>query len=373
MFDIFKYQVNINPYSEDSAPAIRTIAMYPSPDSGVNNICKGVGVAKNYNTSCDDDQTTCKSCCDIIRCDPSYQWCSNKGWPYPNSCVGEGHKCLDTCKLFADADDPYAACVAGITTLNFCTAWDGTYEIDGEFGKSNGQFGFRSKIKTNYPGDGISVSSDLNIEHMIVYPGDSQIPIQVDVTNVHSVRSSPTTVGKAPAVFTQPYKIRYRLSKDAIVDVNIMDPTEPYGSNVVHHLVKGLPRDGEGFQGGVTSGNSPDIKITNEERWDGRDDYGRLLPYGNYLVSIQATSQDEWSGTNAADVSRAVTRQLSLDPLKITDIAVTPLNKQSTSYAMISYLLTEGATVHFEIYTPGTTFKHNSDQGLNTQLLTLNS
>ena len=527
LFDIFKYQANINPYSPDSAPPIRTIAMYPSPNTpDIDNICRGVPIY-----GCSDDGTGCESCCDdcswsescvsnsvspsqvchnlnnkydcnaeapfcnyIHQCTYVDHSCQNDGelncnstycyvtpdrecLPKPNvddicssdleSCYNsyghctplvvdehlyheclppeedpcmdidphdcspgtalyEGHICaydpvtyrciasdeiahcgdLGECDMMLCQSD-YSICEtntsascssfgqqsncnahstfcewkftgvscshpsecnetvmarfsnkdncnAGITVLNFCTAWDGSYEIDGEFGKTNGQFGYRTTIKTNYPGDGISVASDLSIEHMIVYPGDTQIPIQVDVTNVHSVRSSPTLVGKSPAVITQPYRIRYRLSKDATTVINIMDPTT---SSVVRHLVQGQPRDGEGFQGGVTSGSSPDIQITNEDAWDGRDDEGRLLPYGNYLVSIQATSQDEWSGTTKADISRAVTRQLSLDPLKITDIVASGLGKQSTSYAMLSYMLTEAATVHFEVYTPGTTFE----------------
>ena len=525
LFDIFKYQANINPYSPDSAPPIRTIAMYPSPNSDINNICKGVPVYDCKDSSGNDDPTKCKSCCDnctwptqesycspksgsctLSSCNTTYcnlknrecfndhndDWCTDEGgstyancnqrypgvcelvggvckYIGPNSCttnyISTGvcnsdvchrkgscrnystNKCeeeangqaqceglygdicewvngtcqyksstichdhylateecdTDVCQSLSqsctqkdpspcdgalqsacttspasyycqwhnfgsvscdDCDESVMAhfknkdqCNAGITTLNFCTAWDGSYEIDGEFGKTNGQFGYRTTIKTNYPGDGISVASDLSIEHMIVYPGDTQIPIQVDVTNVHSVRSSPTLVGKSPAVITQPYRIRYRLSKDATTVINIMDPTLSGSDSILRHLVKGQPRDGEGFQGGVTSGSSPDIQITNEDAWDGRDDEGRLLPYGNYLVSIQATSQDEWSGTAKADISRAVTRQLSLDPLKITDIVVTGLGKQSTSYAMLSYMLTEAATVHFEVYTPGTTFK----------------
>ena len=349
LFDIFKYQANANPYSPDSTPPIRTIAMYPVQGSGVDNICKGIGVAKDIATDCKDKPEECDSCCDILRCTPGEnENCNQYGWWY--SLASNHQVCFPTWELYKDSTTPYESCQAGLTTLRFCTAWDGSYEIDGEFGKSNGQFGYRTTIKTNYPGDGISLANDVNIEHMIVYPGDSQIPIQVDVTNVHSVRSSPTLVGKSPAVITAPYRIRYRLSKDATTVINIIDPSD---YSVIHRkLVNGQPRDGEGFQGGAQT----DIQITNEDAWDGRDDNGRLLPYGNYLVSIQAVSQDEWSGTGASDISRAVTRQLSLDPLKITDIVVQGLGKESTSYAMLSYMLTEGATVHLEVYTPGTTF-----------------
>ena len=346
LFDIFKYQAGANPYSADSTPPIRTIAMYPDGTT-VKNVCKGIGVAKDATTDdCQDE--SCKSCCDVLKCTPGVEGCNQYGWW--NQLVSPYTACASTWELYKNSTTPYADCKAGITRLHFCTAWDGSYEIDGEFGKSNGQFGYRTTIKTNYPGDGISIASDVNIEHMIVYPGDSQIPIQVDVTNVHSVRSSPTLVGKSPAVISQPYRIRYRLSKDALTSIKIMDPDN---EEVKRRLVDWQPRDGEGFQGGAQS----DIQITNEDAWDGRDDDGRLLPYGNYLVSIQAKSKDEWTGTGAEDLSRAVTRQLSLDPLKITDIVASGLNKQSTSYAMLNYMLTEAATVHLEIYTPGTTFK----------------
>ena len=263
------------------------------------------------------------------------------------------HPCHDIVKNFNTKEE----CKSGLTTLHFCTPWDGTYEIDGEFGKTNGQFGFRTTIKTNYPGDGVSVTSNIEIEHMIAYPGDTQIPMQVDVTNVHSVRSSPTPVGTSPSVTAAPYKLRYRLSKDATTTINIVDPeTSVPGTPPVYtvhrHLVYGQPRDGEGFQGGA---QNDAIKV-NEDLWDGRDDDGRLLPYGNYMVSIYATTRDEWSGPTDQDLSRAVTRQLSLDPLRITDIIVTGLSKESTAYAKINYMLTEAATVHLEIYTPGTTF-----------------
>ena len=116
------------------------------------------------------------------------------------------------------------------------------------------------------------------------------------------------------------------------------------------------PRIGEGFLGGLTS----DKPVSASEEWDGRDDNGRLLPANNYLVSIQAKSQDEWPGT---DFSRAVTRQVSLDPLKLTDIGVKGLSKQSTAYATISYVPTYDSTVYFEVYSPGTVFESEYTRG----------
>lgn len=257
--------------------------------------------------------------------------------------------------------------------IRFCTSWDGSYEILGEFGKTNGQFGFRANVKTNYPGDNIAVE-EINIDDTFIYPSDNQYPIQVDVTNVHTVRSTATVLGAITAVMATPYTVTYRLSKDSDVNIQVFDASHEvpvtnsqwnaaatqvsaisYNDSTnlmlrtpVRHLVDWQPRLGEGMKG-----SDKDVILQESESWDGRDDSGRLLPANNYLISIQAKSQDEWPGT---DFSRAVTRQLSLDPLKLTDIVVQGLNKQSTAYARVNYVPTEASTVYFEIYTPGTTF-----------------
>ncbi len=252
--------------------------------------------------------------------------------------------------------------------IRFCTSWDGSYEILGEFGKTNGQFGFRATVKTEYPGDGIAIEN-ISIDQTYPYPGNNQYPIQVDVTNVHTVRSTPSVVGSITAVQALPYSVAYRLSKDSDVKIQIYDAsaqipvTNQGGTNiptgdaaelvlaqnaVVRNLVDWQPRLGEGLKGADS-----DKIIVESDSWDGRDDNGRLLPANNYLISIQAKSQDEWPGT---DFSRAVTRQMSVDPLKLTDIEVQGLNKQSTAYATVRYVPTEASTVYFEVYTPGTTF-----------------
>ncbi|TPW21540.1 MAG: hypothetical protein FD126_600, partial [Elusimicrobia bacterium] len=56
------------------------------------------------------------------------------------------------------------------------------------------------------------------------------------------------------------------------------------------------------------------------------------------------------------DLSAAVTRQIALDTLQITDIRVQPLTDLSTSLAVLSYVLTEPATAYIDIYPPGTAF-----------------
>ena len=268
--------------------------------------------------------------------------------------------------------------------MRFCTSWDGSYEIMGEFGKTNGQFGFRANVHTDFPGDGDAIES-ITIDDTFLYPGDAQYPIQVDVTNVHTVRATATVVGVVTPVQATPYSIAYRLSKDADVRMQVFDASAaiPYtedngngddgtgnfggiadnsklnlvlnGSSAVRHVIDWQPRLGEGMKG-----SDNDKYIVESEQWDGRDDDGRLLPANNYLISIQAKSQDEWPGT---DFSRAVTRQISLDPLKLTDIRVQGLNKQSTAYATVRYIPTEGSKVYFEVYSPGTTFDSTYTKG----------
>ena len=262
--------------------------------------------------------------------------------------------------------------------IRFCTSWDGSYEIQGEFGKTNGQFGFRGTINTEYPGDGIAIEN-ISINQTYPYPGNNQFPIQVDVTNVHTVRTTPTVVGDITGVQATPYSIAYRLSKDADVKIQIFDASaqvpwtdqegggdDPEMSNgdaelvlnqnsVVRTLADWEPRLGEGMQG-----SNEDSAVVESDPWDGRDNSGRLLPANNYLVSVQAKSQDEWPGT---DFSRAVTRQLSLDPLKLTDIQVQGLNKQSTAYAVVRYVPTEASNVYFEVYSPGTQFVSTYTRG----------
>ena len=375
LFEVFKYQPGSNPYNQESTPPIRTIAL--TPQNG--NTCKGVPVCQITHSG----NMFTKNCCECWISDGhgggavsspcEAEWSNSTGGTGTKTC---GHQCDDIARFHSKEE-----CLAGTTTLNFCAGWDGSYEIDGEFGKSNGQFGFRAHIQTKWPGDGISSGGDVEVDHTMAYPGVvpseqwwngevSQIPIQVDVTNVHSVRSSSTMVGTTTKVPVQPYNLTYKLSKDATTTIRLMDPgilckggslptntttfqtvgTSGSYDNIDFNIIENQPRIGEGI---------PDGRVTNADFWDGRDDRGNFLPHGNYLVSIYASTHDEWSlgsASKSPDISRSTTRQLSLDPLKITDIKETGLTKFSTSYAKVDYVITEPATVHVMIFTPGTYF-----------------
>ncbi len=398
-FDIARYYGSKDIVNPDTNPAIRTINM-SIMDNKINGQGKTLNVSDftcgSYHcwgaTNNFDTTYTCPAAqyyCTIekgTKCSGSTANClastyckdasgqSAPGGQSVEDLCGNDNK-VGKCVVFDGNGAEYGE------PMTFCTSWDGSYEIMGEFGKTNGQFGFRANVHTDFPGDGDAIES-IAIDDTFLYPGDAQYPIQVDVTNVHTVRATATVVGVVTPVQATPYSIAYRLSKDADVRMQVFDASAaiPYtGSDgnatgtfpgalsnsatdlvlkqasVVRHVIDWQPRLGEGMKG-----SDNDKYIVESEQWDGRDDDGRLLPANNYLISIQAKSQDEWPGT---DFSRAVTRQISLDPLKLTDIRVQGLNKQSTAYATVRYIPTEGSKVYFEVYSPGTTFDSTYTKG----------
>ena len=382
-FDIVKYENGKNIASSSDTPPIRTLTMYPGAgDSGTvqaeHYIC---GSYHCYDAA---NGTTCPSALYYCNGQSSTSWCVAEGAASgPSQCgtASADPSCFHFTTQNCDNNNPQKCCTTqyGGTTgatncvifdnngkeygspMSFCAGWDGSFEIGGEFGKMNGQYGFRATVQSDVPGDNITVDK-ITIDSSIPYPGENQIPIQVDVTNVHTVRSTPTVVGDITSVSAQPYTLAYRLSKDSDVRIAIYDASTSSDSsytgtanpgnlntaNLRRLLVNWQPRLGEGMKG-----QSTDKMLVEFDSWDGRDDNGQLLPAGNYIVSIQAKSQDEWPGI---DFSRAVTRQLSLDPLKLTDVVVSGLNKQATAYATIKYVPTEASKVYFQVYSPGTEF-----------------
>ncbi|MBI5631035.1 MAG: hypothetical protein HY921_09140 [Elusimicrobia bacterium] len=237
----------------------------------------------------------------------------------------------------------------------FCVLWDGSVNLNGELGKTNGQYGFRVTVKTNQSG---SQAGNIQITAVRAYPSGatrdssnlvvSQKPIAVDVSNVHVVRSSPTVVGTITAVPAQPYNLTYRLAKDATTFIKITDTA----GTTLRTIVPGLPRVGEG-----TPGTEP--PLINGDSWNGRADNGAFLPSGIYLASFHAFARDQYGD----DLSEGTTRQIGIDPLQITDIRVAPLLDGATSLAVLDYVLTEPATTFIDIYPPGIQFCATS--GLN--------
>ncbi|OGS12747.1 MAG: hypothetical protein A2234_03575 [Elusimicrobia bacterium RIFOXYA2_FULL_58_8] len=290
-FEVFKFGPGANPLDPASTPPIKTISMY------------------NIGTC------TCES--------PA---CAGDALDITNSLTGQ--------KLF-------------------CASWDGYYNLNGFFGKTNGIYGYRAKVTTRQTTrDGTSI----DIEQTAAFPGQNQIPIQVNVTNIHMVQSSPTAVGNITRVPAQPYNLKYRLSKDATATINIYDTDVSHqtGSlmSLVRTIISAQPRVGEGVPDGV---------LSNGDFWDGRNSSGTIVPAGSYMARIEASSNDDWAiNTTRTDLAWPATIQLTLDPLQITDVGMRPLGASSTDMATVSYLLTEAATAYVEIYTPGTLFENTN-------------
>lgn len=221
------------------------------------------------------------------------------------------------------------------TSPEICANWDGNYNVEGFWGKTNGIYGFRVTAKTNRVSP---TAGNINIQVTSAYPGENQTPITVDVTNIHVVKTTPTVIGKITGIGVQPYNILYRLSKDALVTITVEKNGTP-----VRTIANNIPRFGEGI---------PDGALTNGDFWDGRWDNGLLARATNYLVRINAVSQDDYG----VDSAKEYTFNMSLDPLQITDIAIKELGPSSTDVAVISYMLSEAATVYLDIYPPRTTF-----------------
>ena len=376
-FDVVKYYNNKNVENPEETPAIRTIDLYPNQESAKCGSYKCPGGVESGNTCGGalyyvetDGMGTCSESSGVYTCtrsdcksfaDNSAHSCTCTGGTKPAGATTSGGYSCDYAVWNNDGTSSN-----GNAAIPFCAAWDGSYEINGEFGKTNGNFAFRATVKTDVPGDNVIVDK-ITFDSTIAYPGMNQIPIQVDVTNLHTVRSTPSVVGNITKVDAQPYTYAYRLSKDADVRIAIFDASNgddiaytdgtntAIGSStttasglIVRNLVDWQPRLGEGMKG-----VEKDVNIQAFDSWDGRNDQGLFLPAGNYIVALQAKSADEWSGV---DFSRAVTRQLSLDPLKLTDIVSSGLTKKSTAYASIAYTPTESSKVYWYIYTPGTTF-----------------
>lgn len=385
-FDVVKYYNGKNIANPEETPAVRTIYLYPDTNSNDNKCGSYHCAGASYGNPC----AGAKYQCDYAGCSSGWATDANQA-KYCTATINEdgttsrkwityGCTNIQNGTLASDVDCGYLGedCVIFDNNgkksykdpINFCAAWDGSYEIAGEMAKTNGNFALRATAETNFPGDNVIVDT-IEFTSVATYPGMNQIPMQVDVTNVHTVRSTPTVVGNITAVAAQPYTFAYRLSKDADVRVAVFDAsngdqleypdatntTAISENNLVRTIADWQPRTGEGIKG-----QDKDTIVSDFDSWDGRDEQGMLLPAGNYIVSIQAKAQDEWG----LDFSRAVTRQMSLDPLRLTDVVVTGLNKKSTAYAQISYTPTEASKVFLEIYTPGTKFEgaNNEDASL---------
>ncbi len=309
-FEIFKYQNGSNPLDPSSTPPVRTFfvnAPGTIPGGGCNS--NEVGFVTYYDSNTNTTQVQ-----------------SN------------------------------AACTGPLGP--YCVIWDGKINIQGSQGISDGEYGVRATVTTNQVG----TQGNIQVSALSAYPEGStydgasysesnpngiakdnivsQQPILVNADDVHAIQSTPTIVGKITGVAAEPYNITYRLSQDATFFLNI---SVPPSTATIRAVVPGLPRTGEGV---------PNGSLTDGDAWDGRDNNGQMMPPNNYLATLWSESSDQYG----YDQSSTQTVNISLDPLQITDIQVQPLLGGSTSLAVLTYTLTEPATVYVDVYPPGTTF-----------------
>ncbi|NLO92424.1 MAG: hypothetical protein GX410_10615 [Elusimicrobia bacterium] len=219
------------------------------------------------------------------------------------------------------------------TVGTFCIGWNGFYNVDSEFGKLNGQYGFRTQLHVAQASAELGSFEFTDNEY---YPNIYQHPIVVDVVNLHSSSATPTLVGSSSQVASLPYKLRYRISKDALVSIAIKNT----GGTTIRQLLTNAARVGD------ASG------MSNTDTWDGRNDDGTMQAAGNYVVQIDAHGENDWG---LDDVAAPAILEISADPLQMTDFAVSSLQGGTTEVATISYVLTQAATVYTMIYPPGTT------------------
>ncbi len=265
-----------------------------------------------------------------------------------NECTGGGNNC--------DLPD---------TGHAYCVLWDGSQNIQGGTGKINGQYGFRVTVQTNQVGQ----SGNITITQTRAYPSGATLDstgaavasknITVDVTDVHVVRSTPTVVGQITGVSAEPYNFTYRLSKDSTMYITVYQsassvPVFP----ALRHRAPGTAAHRRGLP------RHPERDAARQRRLLGRPRQFRQYPAarqlsggvpGEFVGPIRRLARVRTAPV-PDDLSDPVVTQIALDPLQITDIRVQPLLGGSTSLAVLSYQLTEQATVYVDVYPPGTQF-----------------
>ncbi|MBI2071370.1 MAG: hypothetical protein HYT79_12345 [Elusimicrobia bacterium] len=283
---------------------------------------------------------------------------------------------------FPNMELPPAQCPVAV-----CATWDGSFAVDDKgFGKMNGTYEATAEIV--FVDTTTGNKSELKD---IKYPGENQHPLLIDVMDIHSVISSPTVFGSA-VIF--PIGINYRLSKSAYVAIDIFkgseldcaqvlctrdnvnaactgvgnisnNTTNPHpvqrvgagcSTSFVRRIVKNQPRQGED----TTSSQGKVLSIT--DNWDGRTEDNLLVSSGVYTFLMYAWDPDSNTGSEGADhahdISRPTTFSNFIDPMQIIDVRAEGLSTQSTSFAGVSFQLTEAATVYFDVWLASSSFQN---------------
>ncbi|OGR90814.1 MAG: hypothetical protein A3J74_04340 [Elusimicrobia bacterium RIFCSPHIGHO2_02_FULL_57_9] len=146
--------------------------------------------------------------------------------------------------------------------------------------------------------------------------------------DVPQMFNSSTTITSLP-----PFTISYALTRQSSVTIQILNNIAPPAA--VRTIVSG------GFR---------DSNIQLHDVWDGRDDSGNFPPSGFYTV--RAVAADLASQLSSGSTAQAT---ISFDPLRIFDVAVSPLRSDTRS-ASIFYQVSEPMKVAVKIYKAGTGF-----------------
>ena len=142
----------------------------------------------------------------------------------------------------------------------------------------------------------------------------------------------PILFNSSATITLHPFTITYAVTRQSSVTLQIMNSAVPPA--VVRTL----------FSGSVKQGG-----IALQDVWDGKDDRGNFPPSGFYLV--RAIAQDVASVLSSGSTSQLT---ISFDPLRIYDVAVTPL--RADNGAEVHYQVSETMKVAVKIFRPGTFF-----------------
>jgi len=149
--------------------------------------------------------------------------------------------------------------------------------------------------------------------------------ITIQPSGYSTIGSSPTAFGLDPFIF------RYSLSRDSVVDVNIK--TSSNNATDPNYLVKNL-----------LSGTTQVANQMNVQTWDGKDDNGRFVSPGTYMLEVVAKDMITPTKQTTATIFFPV------DLFRVVDVSTIPLLGEASAQARVSYMMSKSMHVKLQIY-----------------------